>query len=195
MKHLLNNLSSEEKSRILEQHSGGKSIDTSKFKRLLESKSGDVKPLLNEEERDTQQDVNKFKENIGLLKKRFDDMMSQAVVAYKKSGLNDADSKYRYVKEKYDRYFNDLLNYDYKEDMSILSSDFMRNLDSFLRGQEMVLPGNDRLRIFNVPSGLNTILKSIDQEIKNDLSYDRYVNINSKLTYLLDRLNNLKPEM
>jgi hypothetical protein len=195
MKHLLNNLSSEEKSRILEQHSGGKSIDTSKFKRLLESKLGDAKPLLNEEERDAQQDVNKFKENIGLLKKRFDDMMSQAVVAYKKSGLNNTDSKSIYVKEKYDRYFNDLLNYDYKEHMSILSSDFISNLYRFLSGQEMVLPGNDRLRIFNVPSGLNTILKSIDQEIKNDVVYDRYVNINSKLTYLLDRLNNLKPEM
>ena len=49
MKHLLNNLSSEEKSRILEQHSGGKSIDTSKFKRLLESKLGDAKPLVMEE--------------------------------------------------------------------------------------------------------------------------------------------------
>ena len=50
MKHILNNLSSEEKSRILEQHSGGKSIDTSNFKRLLESKLGNVKPLVNEAE-------------------------------------------------------------------------------------------------------------------------------------------------
>lgn len=48
MKHLLNNLSSEEKNNIREQHTGGKQIDTSRFKSLLESKSGDVKPLLNE---------------------------------------------------------------------------------------------------------------------------------------------------
>lgn len=50
MKHLLNNLSQEEKNRILEQHSGGKSIDTSKFKRLLESKLGDSKPLVMEQQ-------------------------------------------------------------------------------------------------------------------------------------------------
>jgi hypothetical protein len=50
MKHILNNLSSEEKSRILEQHSGGKSIDGSNFKRLLESKLGNVKVLVEQEE-------------------------------------------------------------------------------------------------------------------------------------------------
>lgn len=46
MKHLLNDLSFEERNSILEQHSGGKSIDTSKFRSLLESKLGEVKPLL-----------------------------------------------------------------------------------------------------------------------------------------------------
>jgi hypothetical protein len=45
MKHILNNLSQEEKQNILEQHSGGKRIDVSKFKSLLESKLGNVKPL------------------------------------------------------------------------------------------------------------------------------------------------------
>lgn len=49
MKHLLNNLSQEEKNRILEQHSGGRSIDTSRFKKLLESTLGDVKPLVMEQ--------------------------------------------------------------------------------------------------------------------------------------------------
>lgn len=50
MKHLLNDMSSEEKNRILEQHQGGKTIDTSKFKRLLESQLGHVKPLVSEQE-------------------------------------------------------------------------------------------------------------------------------------------------
>ena len=50
MKHLLNNLSSEEKNRIREQYEGGMSIDTSKFKKLLETKLGDSKPLINEQE-------------------------------------------------------------------------------------------------------------------------------------------------
>jgi hypothetical protein len=50
MKHLLNDLSSEERSSILEQHTGGKTFDTSKFKKLMESKLGEVKPLITEAE-------------------------------------------------------------------------------------------------------------------------------------------------
>jgi hypothetical protein len=49
MKNLLNDLSNEEKNRIREQHEGGMKIDTSKFKKLLESQLGDVKPLINEQ--------------------------------------------------------------------------------------------------------------------------------------------------
>jgi hypothetical protein len=52
MKHLLNNLSNEEKNSIREQHNGGMSVDTSKFKNLLESKSGNVKPLVMEQPTD-----------------------------------------------------------------------------------------------------------------------------------------------
>jgi len=46
MKHLLNNLSEEEKNSIREQHTDRIKIDTSKFKSLMESKLGDVKPLV-----------------------------------------------------------------------------------------------------------------------------------------------------
>ena len=46
MKHLLNDLSTEEKNRIREQYEGGMSIDTSRFKSLLENKLGDAKPLI-----------------------------------------------------------------------------------------------------------------------------------------------------
>jgi len=52
MKHLLNNLSEEEKNSIREQHEGGKTIDTSRFKSLLENKMGNVKPLVEQEEDD-----------------------------------------------------------------------------------------------------------------------------------------------
>jgi hypothetical protein len=45
MKHLLNNLSEEEKNSIREQHTDRIKIDTSKFKSLMESKLGDVKPI------------------------------------------------------------------------------------------------------------------------------------------------------
>lgn len=49
MKHLLNTLSTEEKNSIREQHKGGISLDTSKFKKLMESKLGDSKPLVSEQ--------------------------------------------------------------------------------------------------------------------------------------------------
>lgn len=57
MKHLLNNLSEEEKNSIREQHEGGMKLDTSRFRTLLEGKSGNVKPLVerfdDEDEDDT----------------------------------------------------------------------------------------------------------------------------------------------
>jgi len=49
MKHLLNDLSSEEKNRIREQYEGGMSVDISKFKKLVETKLGDAKPLISED--------------------------------------------------------------------------------------------------------------------------------------------------
>jgi|688.fasta_scaffold152044_5 hypothetical protein len=49
MKHLLNDLSSEEKNSIREQYEGGMSVDISKFKKLVETKLGDAKPLISED--------------------------------------------------------------------------------------------------------------------------------------------------
>lgn len=48
MKHLLNDMSLEEKNSIREQHEGGIKIDTSKFKSLIESKLGNSKPLVDQ---------------------------------------------------------------------------------------------------------------------------------------------------
>lgn len=55
MKHLLNNLSEEEKNRIREQHEGGMKINTDKFKTLTESKMGDVKTIISEQQAYTNQ--------------------------------------------------------------------------------------------------------------------------------------------
>lgn len=49
MKHLLNNLSKEEKNRILEQYTGVINVVTENFLKLVNVKSGDVKPLVNED--------------------------------------------------------------------------------------------------------------------------------------------------
>ncbi len=48
MKHILNNLSEEEKNSIREQHTGGMKVMTENFNKLLNSKLGDAKPLIKE---------------------------------------------------------------------------------------------------------------------------------------------------
>ncbi len=50
MKHLLNDLSEQEKNAIREQHTGGMFVSTKKFSKLVNTKSGDAKPFLNEQE-------------------------------------------------------------------------------------------------------------------------------------------------
>lgn len=49
MKHILNNLSEEEKNAIREQHTGGMTVITENFSKLINSKLGDSKPLVKEE--------------------------------------------------------------------------------------------------------------------------------------------------
>ena len=59
MKHILNDLTEQEKNAIREQHTGGMKIINEKFSKLLNSKLGDAKPLIAEQqsvemEKDTQ---------------------------------------------------------------------------------------------------------------------------------------------
>jgi hypothetical protein len=49
MKHILNNLSEQEKNSIREQHAGGMKVMTESFSKLLNSKLGDVKPMVSEQ--------------------------------------------------------------------------------------------------------------------------------------------------
>ena len=49
MKHLLNNLTQEEKNNILEQHAGGMKVMTENFRKLMNAKHGNSKPLVNEQ--------------------------------------------------------------------------------------------------------------------------------------------------
>ena len=50
MKHILNDMSEQEKNSIREQHSGGMKVMTENFGKLINSKLGDSKPLVREEE-------------------------------------------------------------------------------------------------------------------------------------------------
>jgi hypothetical protein len=56
MKHILNNLSDEEKNSIREQHTGGMKVMVENFSKLLNSKLGDSKPLVSEETDKTEED-------------------------------------------------------------------------------------------------------------------------------------------
>lgn len=53
MKHLLNNISEEEKNRIREQHEGGMNLSIDNFKKLVETKLGEAKPFINEASEET----------------------------------------------------------------------------------------------------------------------------------------------
>ena len=55
MKHILNDMSEQEKNSIREQHSGGMKVMTENFGKLINSKLGDSKPLLEEEDNDEQE--------------------------------------------------------------------------------------------------------------------------------------------
>ena len=50
MKHLLNNLTEEEKNSIRNQHTGGMNVVTENFSKLINTKSGDAKLFLNEQQ-------------------------------------------------------------------------------------------------------------------------------------------------
>jgi hypothetical protein len=52
MKHLLNELSDSEKNRILEQYNNSLIVETKKFNKFINSKLGNVKPLINERDDD-----------------------------------------------------------------------------------------------------------------------------------------------
>jgi hypothetical protein len=49
MKHILNDLTEQEKNSIREQHTGGMKVMTENFSKLLNSKLGDVKPMVKEQ--------------------------------------------------------------------------------------------------------------------------------------------------
>jgi hypothetical protein len=61
MKHILNDMSEQEKNSIREQHSGGMKVMTENFGKLINSKLGDSKPLLKEEDMEMSDEQETFK--------------------------------------------------------------------------------------------------------------------------------------
>jgi hypothetical protein len=58
MKHILNDLTEQEKNAIREQHAGGMKVMTENFSKLLNSKLGDVKPVSEQTQTNTTQGTN-----------------------------------------------------------------------------------------------------------------------------------------
>ena len=61
MKHILNDMSEQEKNSIREQHTGGMKVMTENFSKLINSKLGDSKPLLKEEDMEMSDEQEFFK--------------------------------------------------------------------------------------------------------------------------------------
>ena len=69
MKHLLNDLTEQEKNSIREQHAGGMEVITKNFSRLMTKKLGNVKPLLEQNSNNTNKsNIDKMIENEGYKK-------------------------------------------------------------------------------------------------------------------------------
>jgi len=85
MKHILNNLSEEEKNRIREQHTGGKKIVIENFNKLVNTKLGDTKPFLTEE-------------NVGLGNPDFPELVQTLTIDDVKKNSNILKSKLQYCK-------------------------------------------------------------------------------------------------
>jgi hypothetical protein len=87
MKNLLNNISQEEKNRILEMHSGGMKVMTENFNKLLGSKLGDAKPYITESESDGEKQAVNILTNI--LNPSEIDFLTDELSTLGKEGLKD----------------------------------------------------------------------------------------------------------
>jgi hypothetical protein len=90
MKHILNNLSEEEKNAIREQHTGGMKVMTENFSKLINSKLGDSKPLVNEQPETNSTDI--IKKRIGSFfdKMKNSSRYTQFKGSPKQNGFNDS---------------------------------------------------------------------------------------------------------
>ena len=98
MKHLLNNISEEEKNRIREQHEGGMNLSIDNFKKLVETKLGDAKPFINESSEEERSQINKM---YGLVNEQDNDYyINKKLVVTSEFDWNKGESRTIYVKTK-----------------------------------------------------------------------------------------------
>ena len=112
MKHLLNNLSEEEKNSIREQHTGGMKVMTENFNKLINSKLGDAKPLVLEQTSGINTDKGFNSSPINKTNTKLTDvmmlLMRKVYLRYKPLGRNGVDTNKKKDDEvlKIQKYFN-----------------------------------------------------------------------------------------
>lgn len=90
MKHILNNISENEKNEILGHYTGQLKIDNSKFNKLVENKLGDVKPLLSEQAATANQSIGQQYQQGKEQGKQAGVVAAQNVKTFVKQGLSTA---------------------------------------------------------------------------------------------------------
>jgi hypothetical protein len=106
MKHILNNLSDEEKNSIREQHTGGMNVVTENFNRLLGSKLGDSKPLVETEELPEGMFSRELSKT-DKLKRDINDAISRKIASPKTTGVSGKWS-YGEVEKSMEQILNDI---------------------------------------------------------------------------------------
>jgi hypothetical protein len=91
MKHLLNNLTEEEKNTIRGQHTGGMNVVTENFSKLINTKSGDAKLFLNEQQ--SQVNEKNVSDCLSAMKTVIINMMNTIVTESKKQKLVSAPTE------------------------------------------------------------------------------------------------------
>ena len=96
MKHLLNDMSEQEKNAIREQHTGGIKLSNEKFLKLLKGKLGDVKTLVEEtSEKEQKEETKESFWNINFGKPSIEDAAHTHIKrhGYKDTGKDDPNAE------------------------------------------------------------------------------------------------------
>jgi hypothetical protein len=116
MKHLLNNLSEQEKNAIREQHTGGMKLSNGKFSKLVGSKLGEVKTLVEQkvEKKETKESF--WDLNFGRPSVKDASKTQLKGMGYSYTGRDDERGGDNYIMYNGEKFFPDQIEYaDYQD--------------------------------------------------------------------------------
>jgi hypothetical protein len=111
MKHILNDLTEQEKNSIREQHTGGMKVMTENFNKLISSKLGDSKPLFEQKEEENESFWGDMFGKPSIDRATHDSLRGQG---YSQRGRDDEDE--HYVMFNGEKFYDDDIEYaDYND--------------------------------------------------------------------------------